>query len=83
MAIVFYCLGTLDLLDVLQNETTDVDRISWRKWIWEQYAGESLPSSVSITTHVPGAGRYGTGFRPGPFMTRTSVSESTLQICRN
>ncbi|KAJ7652606.1 terpenoid cyclases/protein prenyltransferase alpha-alpha toroid [Mycena rosella] len=57
MAIVFYCVGSLDLLGVLQDETTEIDRTSWRRWIWEQYAG----------------GRYGTGFKPGPFMTKTSV----------
>ncbi|KAJ6554922.1 terpenoid cyclases/protein prenyltransferase alpha-alpha toroid [Mycena vulgaris] len=57
MAIVFYCVGTLDLLGVLQDETNEMERASWRNWIWEQYA----------------AGRYGTGFKPGPFMTRTST----------
>ncbi|KAJ7776766.1 terpenoid cyclases/protein prenyltransferase alpha-alpha toroid [Mycena maculata] len=56
MAIVFYCIGSLDLLGVLETETSQVDRTSWRMWIWEQYV----------------AGRYGTGFRPGPFMS-TSV----------
>ncbi|KAJ7149043.1 terpenoid cyclases/protein prenyltransferase alpha-alpha toroid [Mycena crocata] len=57
MAIIFYCVGTLDLLGVLPQETNEIDRLSWRTWIWEQYA----------------AGRYGTGFKPGPFMTRPSV----------
>ncbi|KAJ7119860.1 terpenoid cyclases/protein prenyltransferase alpha-alpha toroid [Mycena epipterygia] len=57
MAIVFYCVGSLDLLGVLQEETNGAERTAWRKWIWEQYA----------------AGRYGTGFKPGPFMSRTST----------
>ncbi|KAJ6622692.1 terpenoid cyclases/protein prenyltransferase alpha-alpha toroid [Mycena sp. CBHHK59/15] len=57
MAVVFYCVGTLDLLGVLQDETDETNRRSWRKWIWEQYT----------------VGRYGTGFKPGPFMTRTST----------
>ncbi|KAJ7046459.1 terpenoid cyclases/protein prenyltransferase alpha-alpha toroid [Mycena alexandri] len=56
MAIVFYCIGTLDLLGVLQDQTTEMERLSWRNWIWEQYA----------------AGRYGTGFKPGPFMSTNS-----------
>ncbi|KAJ7726523.1 terpenoid cyclases/Protein prenyltransferase [Mycena metata] len=56
MAIVFYCVGTLDLLGVLQDQTTEMERFSWRNWIWEQYA----------------AGRYGTGFKPGPFMSTNS-----------
>ncbi|KAJ7505826.1 terpenoid cyclases/protein prenyltransferase alpha-alpha toroid [Mycena galericulata] len=57
MAIVFYCVGSLDLLGVLQEETTEADRTSWRMWIWDQYA----------------AGNYGTGFKPGPFMSRTAA----------
>ncbi|KAJ7862322.1 terpenoid cyclases/Protein prenyltransferase [Mycena leptocephala] len=56
MAIVFYCIGTLDLLGVLQDQISELERTSWQNWIWEQYA----------------AGRYGTGFKPGPFMSRTS-----------
>ncbi|KAK7050524.1 terpenoid cyclases/Protein prenyltransferase [Favolaschia claudopus] len=58
MAVVFYCVGILDLLGALQEETTELERGSWRNWIWEQYLG----------------GRYGTGFRPGPFMAGTSVN---------
>ncbi|KAF7365623.1 Terpenoid cyclases/Protein prenyltransferase [Mycena venus] len=58
MAIVFYCIGTLDLLGVLQDQTSETERASWRNWIWEQYA----------------IGRYGTGFKPGPFMSTTSTN---------
>ncbi|KAJ7162927.1 terpenoid cyclases/protein prenyltransferase alpha-alpha toroid [Mycena filopes] len=54
MAIVFYCLGTLDLLGALRDEITDAERLSYRDWIWDQYSA---------------AGRYGTGFKPGPFMS--------------
>ncbi|KZT28744.1 terpenoid cyclases/Protein prenyltransferase [Neolentinus lepideus HHB14362 ss-1] len=53
LALVFYCLGSLDLLGVLESKSTDSDRESWREWVWEQQA----------------TGKYGTGFRPSPFMT--------------
>ncbi|KAJ6477181.1 terpenoid cyclases/protein prenyltransferase alpha-alpha toroid [Mycena vitilis] len=57
MAIVFYCVGTLDVLGALRDETSEIQRASWRNWIWEQYA----------------VGRCGTGFTPGPFMSGTST----------
>ncbi|EPT00297.1 hypothetical protein FOMPIDRAFT_1030563 [Fomitopsis schrenkii] len=52
LAVVFYCLGTLDLLGVLDSQVPEAGRIHWREWIWEQQ------------TH----GKYGTGFRPSPYM---------------
>ncbi|GAW07887.1 geranylgeranyl transferase type-1 subunit beta [Lentinula edodes] len=36
MAIAFYCLGSLDLLKMLQDKTSQTDRESWKEWIWEQ-----------------------------------------------
>ncbi|KAJ7068993.1 terpenoid cyclases/protein prenyltransferase alpha-alpha toroid, partial [Mycena belliarum] len=66
MMIVFYCIGSLDLLGVLQDETNETERTSWRRWIWEQYA----------------AGRYGTGFKPGPFMaTSVRACASSILAC--
>ncbi|KAJ7760507.1 terpenoid cyclases/protein prenyltransferase alpha-alpha toroid [Mycena metata] len=56
LALGFYCIGTLDLLRVVQSKTTETDRNSWREWIWEQQ------------TH----GSHGTGFRPSPFATPNS-----------
>ncbi|GLB38600.1 putative terpenoid cyclases protein prenyltransferase [Lyophyllum shimeji] len=53
MALAFYCIGTLDLLCLLQEKTRETDREAWREWIWEQQT----------------SGRYGSGFRPSPFMT--------------
>jgi geranylgeranyl transferase type-1 subunit beta len=41
MAIVFYCVGILDLLGALQDQTSDMERVSWQTWIWEQYASMS------------------------------------------
>ncbi|KAH0586010.1 hypothetical protein H2248_007287 [Termitomyces sp. 'cryptogamus'] len=55
MALAFYCIGSLDLLGLFHEKTKEHDRASWREWIWQQQ------------TH----GRYGSGFRPSPFMTAT------------
>ncbi|KAH7912545.1 terpenoid cyclases/protein prenyltransferase alpha-alpha toroid [Hygrophoropsis aurantiaca] len=52
LALVFYCLGTLDVLDQLEKTRID-DKEQWREWLWEQQA----------------YGPYGTGFKPGPYMT--------------
>ncbi|KAJ3762747.1 terpenoid cyclases/protein prenyltransferase alpha-alpha toroid [Lentinula raphanica] len=53
MAVAFYCLGSLDLLNMVQVKTSETDRESWREWIWEQQI----------------SGNDGSGFRPGPFMS--------------
>ncbi|KAJ7196132.1 terpenoid cyclases/protein prenyltransferase alpha-alpha toroid [Mycena pura] len=55
MLIIFYCVGIFDLLGVLEQQTNEMDRKSWQNWIWEQHT----------------VGEYGTGFKPGPFMSRT------------
>ncbi|KAJ3998832.1 terpenoid cyclases/protein prenyltransferase alpha-alpha toroid [Lentinula boryana] len=61
MAIAFYCLGSLDLLKMVQERTSETDRESWREWIWEQQT----------------SGNYGSGFRPSPFMTGSMSVEET------
>ncbi|KAH7872277.1 terpenoid cyclases/protein prenyltransferase alpha-alpha toroid [Lentinula edodes] len=61
MAIAFYCLGSLDLLKMLQDKTSQTDRESWKEWIWEQQT----------------RGKYGSGFRPSPFMASSMPSEGT------
>ncbi|KAF9533301.1 terpenoid cyclases/protein prenyltransferase alpha-alpha toroid [Crepidotus variabilis] len=53
LALAFYCLGGLDLLGVLEEEISPRNREEWRTWLWTQHA----------------KGKYGSGFRPGPFMT--------------
>jgi len=53
MAVAFYCIGSLDLLGLLEEKTTATDRESWREWIWEQHT----------------TGHHGSGFRPSPYMT--------------
>ncbi|RDB14684.1 Geranylgeranyl transferase type-1 subunit beta [Hypsizygus marmoreus] len=53
LALAFYCIGSLDLLGVLQEKTTPTDRESWREWVWEQQT----------------SGQHGSGFKPSPFMT--------------
>ena len=34
--LVFYCLGSLDLLGLLREKSTETERETWRQWIWEQ-----------------------------------------------
>ncbi|KIK69925.1 hypothetical protein GYMLUDRAFT_531265 [Collybiopsis luxurians FD-317 M1] len=64
MAIAFYCIGSLDLLKMLQIKTTEYERESWREWIWQQQAH----------------GQYGSGFRPSPFMSGSISSEVDLAM---
>ncbi|KZT12168.1 terpenoid cyclases/Protein prenyltransferase [Laetiporus sulphureus 93-53] len=59
IAIVFYCLGSMDLLNILESKSTPSERDRWRKWLWEQQS----------------RGRYGTGFKPSPYMTLEDDSE--------
>ncbi|KAF8216446.1 terpenoid cyclases/protein prenyltransferase alpha-alpha toroid [Mycena galopus ATCC 62051] len=58
LALGFYCLGVLDLLEAVQTKTSETDRASWREWIWEQQT----------------QGVHGTGFRPSPFATPDSLT---------
>ncbi|KAI0768878.1 terpenoid cyclases/protein prenyltransferase alpha-alpha toroid [Irpex lacteus] len=53
MAIGFYTLGSLDLMGTINTSTTEVDRQSWKEWIWEQQS----------------SGIYGTGFKGSTYMT--------------
>ncbi|KAI0694847.1 terpenoid cyclases/Protein prenyltransferase [Earliella scabrosa] len=53
MAIIFYCLGMLDILGVINTQSSDLERETWKDWIWEQYI----------------SGPYGSGFRPSTFVT--------------
>jgi len=53
LALAFYCIGSLDLLNQLLDKTKQDDRESWREWIWEQQV----------------RGPYGAGFKPGPYMS--------------
>uniref|UniRef100_A0A8H7Y401 Prenyltransferase alpha-alpha toroid domain-containing protein n=2 Tax=Psilocybe cubensis TaxID=181762 RepID=A0A8H7Y401_PSICU len=53
LALAFYCIGSLDLLGVLDEHVPGSDREEWREWLWGQQT----------------SGKYGSGFRPSPFMT--------------
>ncbi|CAA7261529.1 unnamed protein product [Cyclocybe aegerita] len=61
LALAFYCIGSLDLLGVLEDSVPVTDRELWRAWLWEQQA----------------AGKHGTGFRPSSFMTAQVPSEQS------
>ncbi|KAI0770607.1 terpenoid cyclases/Protein prenyltransferase [Fomes fomentarius] len=53
IALAFYCLGTLDILGTMNSQSSELDRETWKDWLWEQYI----------------SGDYGTGFRPSPYST--------------
>lgn len=36
MVVAFYCIGSLDLLGVLNEKTKEFERDSWKEWIWAQ-----------------------------------------------
>ncbi|KXN82817.1 Geranylgeranyl transferase type-1 subunit beta [Leucoagaricus sp. SymC.cos] len=54
LALAFYNIGILDLLEILDDGSTSLQREKngWIDWLWAQQ------------TH----GKYGSGFRPSPFM---------------
>lgn len=35
LALAFYCIGSMDLLGVMQTQG-EMDREMWREWIWNQ-----------------------------------------------
>jgi len=45
LALIFYCLGSLDLLDSLEKVTRESERESWRNDIWGLHAGAPVLSS--------------------------------------
>ncbi|KAI0759362.1 terpenoid cyclases/Protein prenyltransferase [Trametes elegans] len=53
IAVAFYCLGTLDILELLNSKSSEHDRESWRSWLWEQQI----------------SGPWGAGFRPSTYVT--------------
>ncbi|THV03630.1 terpenoid cyclases/Protein prenyltransferase [Dendrothele bispora CBS 962.96] len=61
LAIVFYCIGSLDLLGLIPDKIAQGDLDMWREWIWGQYV----------------SGPYGSGFRPSPFMAFSTGGPST------
>jgi hypothetical protein len=50
MAVGFYCLGSLDLMGLLQSKTSEVDRESYTEWIWEQYTRPYTLLNTSINS---------------------------------
>jgi geranylgeranyl transferase type-1 subunit beta len=52
MAVSFYCIGSLDLLGLVDTDSSETSREEWGTWIWRQHV---------VSDH-------GSGFRPGPFV---------------
>ncbi|KAI9069323.1 terpenoid cyclases/Protein prenyltransferase [Trametes sanguinea] len=67
IAVIFYCLGTLDILNQLATQSSEEEREDWRTWLWEQQI----------------SGKYGTGFRPSPYMTPEDFCGTPSSDCDN
>lgn len=53
LALAFYCIGSLDLLGVLEDQISAKDRQLWQEWLWQQYARRAhLILSPSPTTNL-------------------------------
>ncbi|KAI0373782.1 terpenoid cyclases/Protein prenyltransferase [Pilatotrama ljubarskyi] len=63
IALVFYCLGALDILGLLATQTSDLERETWRSWLWEQQISS----------------QFGTGFKPSPYVTPEDCSTSDYE----
>ena len=46
LALAFYCIGSLDLLGVIEEEISASDRQLWREWLWQQQARRSNPFRI-------------------------------------
>ncbi|PPQ65900.1 hypothetical protein CVT26_000920 [Gymnopilus dilepis] len=64
LALAFYCIGSLDLLGVLETSVPEGEREEWRAWLWNQQT----------------QGKYGSGFRPSPFITAHRRSPEPDQV---
>ncbi|GJE97644.1 terpenoid cyclase/Protein prenyltransferase [Phanerochaete sordida] len=79
VAIGFYCLGSLDLLGLLETKTKPEERESWAAWIWEQQiackygTGFKGSSYMTIDIHAPLPGEYAEYDTPNLIMTYTSI----------
>ena len=52
LALAFYCIGSLDLLGVIEEQIPASERQLWREWLWQQHARRStltLPLPTFIT----------------------------------
>ncbi len=49
LALSFYCIGSLDILELLNEKVNTITRNEWRKWFWEQ---QTSTPHVSMTSHT-------------------------------
>ena len=42
LALAFYCIGSLDLLGVIEEQIPASERQLWREWLWQQHARTTL-----------------------------------------
>lgn len=82
LALIFYCLGSLDLLGSLEKVTKESERESWRNDIWGLHAGAPvLPSPFPILNCVLG-GTWGSGFKPSWYMTGSNTGDDPQRLVR-
>ena len=84
----FYCLGAMDILGRLSEDTKEKDREGWREWIWSRQVIPSyvivldgmysLPSLTEID--VRNESEIG-GFKPGTFMDVGGVEKEVSSWC--
>ena len=58
LAVAFYCIGSLDILGLLEEKTTSTDRESWREWIWEQQTSSFPGLSFQTTSNIKNYHRW-------------------------
>ncbi len=84
VVLAFYCIGTLDLLGVLEEEVSLKDREIWRDRIWAQQASMCLHSLYCFLCPPTRLleGKHGSGFRPSPFMTgrNSNTTPQTVSV---
>ena len=69
--VAFYILAGLDLMGILNEKLSQVDRDAWRDWIWDQqisaFPHRHIFHKANFESNIL-AGAYGTAFRPSPIV---------------
>lgn len=48
LALAFYCIGSLDLLGVVEEQVSLQDRNLWKLWLWEQQTRKRIQSESPV-----------------------------------
>lgn len=86
LGVVFYCLGSMDLLGLLQNQS-DNDREMWRLWVWEQHisdeSGSGFKPSPFMTPQHPSDEKVQSTNYDSPHLIMTYTALLTLAMLRD